>query len=178
MYGDEENRKMNIFDVEEDYILQLWSEVCQWYQNRETLLISNQAKLHMRKLTSEALEYNPLEERINSILEMLVPENWIEYFKNGTNRFKFYKYVNEFVNFGTIDESIPQETQIQDITSYELGYLIGEGEEFKINLGGSKLAKDINKVMNNLPNWEKSNKIDRNCKKVNGFKRKNKDLKV
>ena len=178
MYGDEENRKMNIFDVEEDYILQLWSEVYQWYQNRETLLISNQAKLHMRKLTSEALEYNPLEERINSILEMLVPKNWVEYFKNGTNRFKFYKYVNEFVNFGTVDESIPQETQIQDITSYELGYLIGEGEEFKINLGGSKLAKDINKVMNNLPNWEKSNKIDRNGKKVNGFKRNNKDLKV
>ena len=178
MYGDEENRKMNIFDIEEDFILQLWSEVYQWYQNRETLLISNQAKLHMRKLTSEALEYNPLEERINSILEMLVPKNWIEYFKNGTNRFKFYKYVNEFVNFGTIDESIPRETQIQDITSYELGYLIGEGEEFKMNLGGSKLAKDINKVMNNLPNWEKSNKIDRNGKKVNGFKRKNKDLKV
>ena len=178
MYGDEENRKMNIFDIEEDYILQLWSEVYQWYQNRETLLISNQAKLHMRKLTSEALEYNPLEERINSILEMLVPKKWIEYFKNGTNRFKFYKYVNEFVNFGTIDESIPRETQIQDITSYELGYLIGEGEEFKMNLGGSKLAKDINKVMNNLPNWEKSNKIDRNGKKVNGFKRKNKDLKV
>lgn len=178
MYGDEENRKMNIFDVKEDYILQLWSEVYQWYQNKETLLISNQAKLHMRKLTSEALEYNPLEERINSILEMLVPKNWIEYFKNGTNRFKFYKYVNEFVNFGTIDESIPRETQIQDITSYELGYLIGEGEEFKMNLGGSKLAKDINKVMNNLPNWEKSNKIDRNGKKVNGFKRKNKDLKV
>ena len=178
MYGGEENRKMNIFDIEEDYILQLWSEVYQWYQNRETLLISNQTKLHMRKLTSEALEYNPLEERINSILEMLVPKNWIEYFKNGTNRFKFYKYVNEFVNFGTIDESIPRETQIQDITSYELGYLIGEGEEFKMNLGGSKLAKDINKVMNNLPNWEKSNKIDRNCKKVNGFKRKNKDLKV
>ena len=178
MYGGEENRKMNIFDIEEDYILQLWSEVYQWYQNRETLLISNQTKLHMRKLTSEALEYNPLEERINSILEMLVPKNWIEYFKNGTNRFKFYKYVNEFVNFGTIDESIPRETQIQDITSYELGYLIGEGEEFKMNLGGSKLAKDINKVMNNLPNWEKSNKIDRNGKKVNGFKRKNKDLKV
>ena len=172
MYGDEENRKMNIFDIEEDYILQLWSEVYQWYQNRETLLISNQAKLHMRKLTSEALEYNPLEERINSILEMLVPKNWIEYFKNGTNRFKFYKYVNEFVNFDIIDESIPRETQIQDITSYELGYLIGEGEEFKMNLGGSKLAKDINKVMNNLPNWEKSNKIDRNGKKVNGFKRK------
>ena len=178
MYGDEENRKMNIFDIEEDYILQLWSEVYQWYKNRETLLISNETKLHMRKLTSDALEYNPLEERINIILEMLVPKNWIEYFKNGANRFKFYKYVNEFVNFGTVDESIPQETQIQDITSYELGYLIGEGEEFKMNLGGSKLAKDINKVMNNLPNWEKSNKIDRNGKKVNGFKRKNKDLKV
>ena len=168
MYGDEENRKMNIFDVKEDYILQLWSEVYQWYQNKETLLISNQAKSYMRKLTSEALEYNPLEEKINAILEMLLPNNWID----------LLKYIYNFVNFSTIDESFPQETKIQDITSYELGYLVGDGEEFKMNLGGSKLAKDINRVMNNLPNWEKSNKIDRNGKKVNGFKRKNKDLKV
>jgi predicted P-loop ATPase len=178
MYGDEENRKMNIFDVKEDYILQLWSEVYQWYQNKETLLISNQAKLHMRKLTSEALEYNPLEEKINAILEMLLPNNWIDLLKNANTRINLYKYVYNFVNFSTIDESFPQETKIQDITSYELGYLVGDGEEFKMNLGGSKLAKDINKVMNNLPNWEKSNKIDRNGKKVNGFKRKNKDLKV
>ena len=178
MHGEVDRRKLDIFDITDEYILQLWSEVYQWYKNRETLLISNETKLHMRKLTSDALEYNPLEERINIILEMLVPKNWIEYFKNGANRFKFYKYVNEFVNFGTVDEGIPQETQIQDITSYELGYLIGEGEEFKINLGGSKLAKDINKVMNNLPDWEKSNKIDRNGRKVNGFKRNNNDLKV
>lgn len=178
MYGDEENREMNIFDVKEDYILQLWSEVYQWYQNKETLLISNQAKLHMRKLTSEALEYNPLEEKINAILEMLLPNNWIDLLKNANTRINLYKYVYNFVNFSTIDESFPQETKIQDITSYELGYLVGDGEEFKMNLGGSKLAKDINKVMNNLPNWEKSNKIDRNGKKVNGFKRKNKDLKV
>ena len=178
MYGAEENRKMNIFDVKEDYILQLWSEVYQWYQNKETLLISNQAKSHMRKLTSEALEYNPLEEKINAILEMLLPNNWIDLLKNGNTRINLYKYVYNFVNFSTIDESFPQETKIQDITSYELGYLVGDGEEFKMNLGGSKLAKDINRVMNNLPNWEKSNKIDRNGKKVNGFKRKNKDLKV
>jgi len=178
MYGDEENRKMNIFDVKEDYILQLWSEVYQWYQNKETLLISNQAKSYMRKLTSEALEYNPLEEKINAILEMLLPNNWIDLLKNANTRINLYKYIYNFVNFSTIDESFPQETKIQDITSYELGYLVGDGEEFKMNLGGSKLAKDINRVMNNLPNWEKSNKIDRNGKKVNGFKRKNKDLKV
>lgn len=178
MYGDEENRKMNIFDVKEDYILQLWSEVYQWYENKETLLISNQAKSYMRKLTSEALEYNPLEEKINAILEMLLPNNWIDLLKNANTRINLYKYIYNFVNFSTIDESFPQETKIQDITSYELGYLVGDGEEFKMNLGGSKLAKDINRVMNNLPNWEKSNKIDRNGKKVNGFKRKNKDLKV
>ena len=109
---------------------------------------------------------------------MLLPNNWIDLLKNGNTRINLYKYVYNFVNFSTIDESFPQETKIQDITSYELGYLVGDGEEFKMNLGGSKLAKDINRVMNNLPNWEKSNKIDRNGKKVNGFKRKNKDLKV
>ena len=176
MYGDEENRKMNIFDIEEDYILQLWSEVYQWYQNRETLLISNQAKLHMRKLTSEALEYNPLEERINSILEMLVPNNWIDFFNTGTGRFKIYNYVKEFISFGVADESFPQETKIQDITSYELAYLLGEGEEFKTNLGGSKLAKDINRVMNNLPNWTKTNKVTRNGKKLNGYVRNDKKV--
>lgn len=93
MYGDEENRKMNIFDVKEDYILQLWSEVYQWYQNKETLLISNQAKSYMRKLTSEALEYNPLEEKINAILEMLLPNNWIDLLKNANTRINLYKYI-------------------------------------------------------------------------------------
>ena len=172
MYGAVERRKLDIFNVTDEYILQLWSEVYQWYLKKESLLISTDTKKYMRKITSVALEYDPLEERINKILDMYVPKNWTEYFKNGTNRFKLYKYVTEFVNFSTIDESFAQETKIQDITSYELGYLIGEGEEFKMNLGGSKLAKDINRVMNNLPNWEKSNKIDRNGKKVNGFKRK------
>ena len=60
--------------------MQLWSEVYQWYKNRETLLISNETKLYMRKLTSDALEYNPLEERINSILDMYVPNNWTSFF--------------------------------------------------------------------------------------------------
>ena len=176
MYGEVDRRKLDIFDVTDEYILQLWSEVYQWYQNKESLLISADTKNYMRKITSVALEYDPLEDKINSILEMILPNNWIDFFNTGTGRFKIYNYVKEFISFGVADESFPQETKIQDITSYELAYLLGEGEEFKTNLGGSKLAKDINKVMNNLPNWTKTNKVTRNGKKLNGYVRNDKKI--
>ena len=174
MHGEVERKKLDIFDVTDEYILQLWSEVYQWYLKKETLLISADTKNYMRKITSVALEYDPLEEKINSILEMILPNNWIDFFNTGTGRYRIYKYVKEFISFGVADESFPQETKIQDITSYELAYLLGEGEEFKTNLGGSKLAKDINRVMNNLPNWTKTNKVTRNGKKLNGYVRNDK----
>ena len=176
MYGEVGRRKLDIFDVTDEYILQLWSEVYQWYQNKESLLISADTKNYMRKITSVALEYDPLEDKINSILEMILPNNWIDFFNTGPGRFKIYNYVKEFISFGVADESFPQETKIQDITSYELAYLLGEGEEFKTNLGGSKLAKDINRVMNNLPNWTKTNKVTRNGKKLNGYVRNDKKV--
>ncbi len=176
MYGEVDRRKLDIFDVTDEYILQLWSEVYQWYQNKESLLISADTKNYMRKITSVALEYDPLEDKINSILEMILPNNWIDFFNTGTGRFKIYNYVKEFISFGVADGSFPQETKIQDITSYELAYLLGEGEEFKTNLGGSKLAKDINRVMNNLPNWTKTNKVTRNGKKLNGYVRNDKKV--
>ena len=176
MYGEVKRKKTDIFNVKDKYILQLWSEVYQWYKNKETLLISDETKLHMRKLTSIALEYDPLEEKINSILEMILPNNWIDFFNSINGRFKLYNYVKEFISFGVADESFQQENKIQDITSYELAFLLGEGEEFKTNLGGSKLAKDINRVMNNLPNWTKTNKVTRNGKKLNGYVRNDKKV--
>ena len=175
MYGDEERRKKNIFEVEEEYILQLWSEVYQWYEKRETLLISDETKLHMRKLTSEALEHNPLEERINSILEMKVPNNWHDFIIDSGSRFNYYNHVNDYVSFGKSDSRFPQETQITDITTGELLYLLSDNSpSFHTDMRGNKLAKDINKVMNNLPNWKKSESIKRSYSKrgLKGFVRK------
>ena len=173
MYGDEENRKMNIFDVKEENILQLWSEVYQWYEKRETLLISDKTKLHMRKLTSEALEHNPLEERINSILEMKVPNNWHDYLINN-RRFEYYNHVNDYVSFGAYGNDFPQQTQIMDIATGELLYLLSNNSSsFHTDMRGNKLAKEINKVMNNLPNWKKSESIKRSDnKRLKGFVRK------
>ena len=174
MYGEEARTKLNIFDVSKEYILQLWSEVYQWYKNRETLLISDETKLHMRKLTSDALEYNPLEERINSILEMQVPNGWHTLLSNNGSRFEYYNYVNDHISFGAYSDKFPQETQILDITTGELHFLLGDGTSFNKDLRGNTLAKEINKVMNNLPNWMKSNKISRSHSGnyLRGFKRK------
>lgn len=174
MYGYEENRKMNIFDVKENYILQLWSEVYQWYKNKETLLISKETKLHMRKLTSDALEYNPLEERINSILDMYVPNNWTDLLSNPKKRFDYHNHVNDYITFGKGDSKFPLQTQIMDITTGELHYLLGDGNTFYTDLRGNTLAKEINKIMNNLPNWKKSENIKRSYsgRGLKGFIRK------
>ena len=174
MYGDEEKRKLNIFDIKKEYILQLWSEVYQWYLNRETLLISNETKLYMRKLTSDALEYNPLEERINSILDMYVPNNWTVFLSDPKKRFEYHNHVKDYITFGKGDSKFPLQTQIMDITTGELHYLLGDGTTFYTDLRGNILAKEINQVMNNLPNWTKSNNIRRSHsgKTLRGFKRK------
>ena len=161
MYCDKDNIKNTIWSLDSQYILKLWSEVYQWYLNGETLLISEKTKLYMKKLSSGALEYNPLEERINSILEMYVPNDWHTLLSNNASRFEYYNHVNDHISFGAYDDKFPQETQIMDITTGELHFLLGDGTSFNRDLRGNTLAKEINQVMNNLPNWKKSNKIRR-----------------
>lgn len=174
MYGEVEKRQIDIKDVKKEYILQLWSEVYQWYENKETLLISDETKIYMEKLSSGALEYNPLEERINSILEMQVPNDWHTLLSNNASRFEYYNHVNDHISFGTYDYKFPQETQIMDITTGELHFLLGDGTSFNRDLRGNTLAKEINKVMNNLPNWKKSESIKRSYsgRGLKGFVRK------
>ena len=48
-----------------------------------------------------------------------------------------------------------------DITTGELHYLLSDGTNFKTDLRGNILAKEINKAMINLPNWKKSESIKR-----------------
>ena len=174
MYCDKDKIKNTIWNIDNNYILQLWSEVYQWYLNKENLLISDETKIYMEKLSSGALEYNPLEERINSILEMQVPKAWHTLLSNNGSRFEYYNHVNDHISFGAYNDKFPQETQILDITTGELHFLLGDGTSFNRDLRGNTLAKEINKVMNNLPNWMKSNKISRSHsgKYLRGFKRK------
>lgn len=174
MYCDKDKIKSTIWSLDNNYILQLWGEVYQWYLNKENLLISDETKLHMEKLSSGALEYNPLEERINSILEMYVPNDWKECLRNSNSRGAYHYHVNEYVTYGEGSSRFPLETRIMDITTGELVYLLGTGEDPYKDLKGNTLAKEINQVMNNLPNWKKSNKISRSHsgKYLRGYIRK------
>ena len=174
MYCDKDKIKNTIWSLDNKYILQLWSEVYQWYLNGENLLISDETKLHMEQLSTGALEYNPLEERINSILEMYVPNNWKEIINDNVKRYEYYNHVNDYTTYGNGNSRFPLQTKIMDITTGELVYLLGNGEDPYKDLKGNTLAKEINQVMNNLPNWMKSNKISRlhSGKYLRGFKRK------
>lgn len=161
MYCDKDKIKRTIWSLDNNTVLQLWSEVYQWYLNGENLLISNETKLYMEKLSSGALEFNPLEERINNILDMYVPNDWKEIINDNHKRYEYYYHVNNYVTYGKGNSRFPLQTQIFDITTGELCYLLGDGEEFYKDLRGNTLAKEINQVMNNLPNWKKSNNIRR-----------------
>ena len=174
MYCDKDKIKSTIWSLDNKYMLQLWSEVYQWYLNGENLLISDETKLHMEQLSTGALEYNPLEERINSILEMYVPNNWKEIINDNVKRYEYYNHVNDYTTYGNGNSRFPLQTKIMDITTGELVYLLGNGEDPYKDLKGNTLAKEINQVMNNSPNWLKSNKISRlhSGKYLRGFKRK------
>ena len=174
MYCEKDKIKNTIWSLDIKYILQLWGEVYQWYKNGENLLISEETKQYMEKLSSGALEYNPLEERINSILDMYVPNNWKEIINDSMKRLEYYNHVNDFTTYGNGNSRFPLQTKIMDITTGELVYLLGNGEDPYKDLKGNTLAKEINQVMNNLPNWIKSNKISRlhSGKYLRGFKRK------
>ena len=174
MYCEKDRIKHSIWSLDYEYILQLWSEVYQWYLSKESLLISEETKQYMENLSSAALEYDPLEEKIVSILDMYVPKNWKEVINNPQKRHNYRFYVNEYITFGNTNNKFPFETQIFDITTSELLYLSCDDDEFKLDLRGNSQAKAVNKIMNNLPNWKKSESIRRSHsgRGLKGFKRK------
>lgn len=174
MYCEKDRIKHSIWNLDYEYILQLWSEVYQWYLNKESLLISEETKQYMENLSSAALEYDPLEEKIVNILDMYVPKNWKEVINNPQKRHNYRFYVNEYITFGNTNNKFPFETQIFDITTSELLYLSCDDDEFKLDLRGNSQAKAVNKIMNNLPNWKKSESIRRSHsgRGLKGFKRK------
>ena len=174
MYCEKNRIKHSIWNLDYEYILQLWSEVYQWYLNKESLLISEETKQYMENLSSDALEYDPLEEKIVNILDMYVPKNWKEVINNPQKRHNYRFYVNEYIAFGNTNNKFPFETKIFDITTSELLYLSCDDDEFKLDLRGNSQAKAVNKIMNNLPNWEKSESIKRShsFRGLKGFKRK------
>ena len=174
MYCEKDRIKHSIWNLDYEYILQLWSEVYQWYLNKESLLISEETKQYMENLSSAALEYDPLEEKIVNILDMYVPKNWKEVINNPQKRHNYRFYVNEYITFGNTNNKFPFETQIFDITTSELLYLSCDDDEFKLDLRGNSQAKAVNKIMNNLPNWEKSESIKRShsFRGLKGFKRR------
>lgn len=174
MYCEKDRIKHSIWNLDYEYILQLWSEVYQWYLSKESLLISEETKQYMENLSSAALEYDPLEEKIVNILDMYVPKNWKEVINNPQKRHNYRFYVNEYITFGNTNNKFPFETQIFDITTSELLYLSCDDDEFKLDLRGNSQAKAVNKIMNNLPNWKKSESIRRSHsgRGLKGFKRK------
>ena len=172
MYCDKDRIKKPIWEIEDEYILQLWAEVYQWYQNKETLLISDETKLYMEKLTHTAIDFNPLEDRLFNLLEMELPNNWIDIVNDNSKRFELKNHVNDYLDFGILSDKFKAEIKIDEITTNEIIYFLSDGASFITNLRGSTEAKEINKLMNNSRNWESSNKIKRGTTYLRGYKRK------
>jgi len=103
-----------------------------------------------------------------------INNDWKEIINDSMKRYEYYNHVNDYTTYGNGNSRFPLQTKIMDITTGELVYLLGNGEDPYKDLKGNTLAKEINQVMNNLPNWVKSNNIRRSHsgKTLRGFKRK------
>ncbi len=99
----------------------------------------------MAKISTGALEYDPLEERIINILEMSVPHNWKGCISNPNTRFKYYNHVIDFILYGIKVMNSPT-NKIQDITT-ELHYLLTREQISILIYKENMIAKEINKKL-------------------------------
>lgn len=132
-----------IAELDRNYIDQLWAEVYQWYQEKETLdlELSPESLKVARKLQEEHTEGAERKALVQSYLDTLLPEDW-ETMDIGSRRY----YLRDP---GQIAEKGKVERQRVCILEIWCELLEGNKKDMK-NLD----ARELNAIMQSLPNWK------------------------
>lgn len=132
-----------IVELDRDYIDQLWAEVYQWYQEKETLdlELSAESLKVARKLQEEHTEGAERKALVQSYLDTLLPEDW-ETLDIGSRRY----YLRDPVQIAEKGKVQRRRVCILEIWC-EL--LEGNKKDMK-NLD----ARELNAIMQSLPDWK------------------------
>ncbi|MBF0714658.1 virulence-associated E family protein [Gemelliphila palaticanis] len=166
----------SIFYVNDEYILQLWAEVYQWYLNKETLILSPATEKKLDELASNYVMYDEVELDVKELLTIPMPVGWQDIIGNygdvKNNRYRLANYVGDILNTGTSKHFEDTDKEdIKDITTKELLFLILGDEDDKKTLQGNINARKIKRIMDNMENWQRSENIKRNDRRFRGYKR-------
>lgn len=136
-----------IVELDRDYIDQLWAEVYQWYQEKETLdlELSAESLKVARKLQEEHTEGAERKALVQSYLDTLLPEDW-ETLDIGSRRY----YLRDPVQIAEKGKVQRRRVCILEIWC-EL--LEGNKKDMK-NLD----ARELNAIMQSLPDWKGGNR--------------------
>lgn len=136
-----------IVELDRDYIDQLWAEVYQWYQEKETLdlELSAESLKVARKLQEEHTEGAERKALVQSYLDTLLPEDW-ETLDIGSRRY----YLRDPVQIAERGK-----VQRRRVCILEIWCELLEGNKKDMK----KLdARELNDIMQSLPDWKGGNR--------------------
>ncbi|MGO4936632.1 phage NrS-1 polymerase family protein [Fundicoccus sp. Sow4_H7] len=165
MIHDNAEPELSVFnDLTMDYVHQLWAEALEYYSIGESLVISEESEKAFDILRGEVEEVDITKDTLLEMLDLEIPHN-------------YYSMTLEQKRSYLSGESGVQSDLVirEDITAKEI---LTEffGRDIDGDLRGNTVAREVNEIMLNLPNW----KVDTNIKRTSpdgktrrqrGFKR-------
>lgn len=166
--------KKDVFEVGDEYILQLLAEARELFKNGENLFLDDETKKELESVQENNIVEDPLESTINDYLDMLVPDDWDDYTNFQKHNYFVRYYGNSEITNRRNDVVYKDDLkQITKITTKEIlkAVLNIEGDKVMTASHGN-YSKKINLSMNANKYFRKVNSMRLNGKIVRGWKRK------
>ncbi|XJS10470.1 virulence-associated E family protein [Aerococcaceae bacterium WGS1372] len=165
MIDDNAEPVLSVFDdLTTDYVHQLWAEALEYYSLGESLVISEESEKQFDILRGEVEEIDITKDTLLEMLDLAIPHD-------------YYSMTIEQKRSYLNGESKIQSNLVyrEDITAKEI---LTEffGRDIDGDLRGNTVAKEVNEIMLNLPNWKYDTNIKRKSpdgkiRRQRGFKR-------
>lgn len=168
MIDDSAQGKYQVFsNLTKDVVHQIWAEALTYYKAKETLICSTETENAFDVIRGNVMEEDVTEQALIEFLDLELP---LEYYQATIEQKRLYLS-------GTGNKNWHIEPALRpDITTREI-LIECFGREIDADFRGDKSAKRINSIMENLPDWKKTEHVNRvgvdgKKKRPRGFERK------
>lgn len=149
---------LDVFNLDDENIQQIWAEAYQLYKNGERLFLNENDEEVAEQYRDAAMEENLFHQEIEDYLNMKVPNNW--------NNLSPQEKKSHFANLRYLDLQKGTD-EIDRTTAKEIAYVLGIEST---NRSAQSQMKRINLYMDNLQGWRKQS-VRIKGKAVQGFKK-------
>lgn len=140
--------KKPVFEVDAQTVLQIWAEVYQWYQSKESLLCSVETETYMNALRENVMEVDIAQELIEQFLEVEIPNNW-----NTKQEWEKREYIKEAMSGRPMIKTGDILIKRDRVSTREILSELFE-EDITPDFRGNTTARRVHAVMQNVSGWE------------------------